>query len=167
MAREVVGIAGVPPGAVIGAGIAAGIIGGGVMAAFMTVYAAITRDDMLMPLRVLGATFYGPGALAENNAGILVWGFAVHLLTSSVLGVIFAWLAVPGIPPRAALVSGIVYGMLVLLVMTYLVLPWSNPTLYNRIPMMMSAWWMAHILFGMCIPLAPAFVRRSQRRMVA
>lgn len=64
MARDVVSRPAALPTATIEAGIAAGIIGGLAMAMFEMIYTLMTMGDLLMPLRPMGATFYGPGTSA-------------------------------------------------------------------------------------------------------
>ena len=144
MAGEVVSRRAASPVAIITGGAAAGIIGGIVMAMFEMMYTGMTSGNFMMPLRLMGATFAGPHALV-GGMGVLMWGMIVHLMTSAVLGLGFAW-----------------YGIVVMLVMTFLVVPWANPTMSARIPMMMFAWVIGHILYGMCLGLAPRFVARSE-----
>ena len=68
----------------------------------------------------------------------------------------------PNFSGGAAVGLGVGYGIVVMLVMTFLVVPWANPTMSARIPMMMFAWVIGHILYGMCLGLAPRFVARSE-----
>lgn len=161
MAGEVVSRRAASPGAIITGGAAAGIIGGIVMAMFEMMYTGMTSGNFMMPLRLMGATFAGPHALV-GGMGVLMWGMIVHLMTSAVLGIVFAWVVGPNFSGGAAVGLGVGYGIVVMLVMTFLVVPWANPTMSARIPMMMFAWVIGHILYGMCLGLAPRFVARSE-----
>lgn len=161
MAHDVVSRPAASPGAIIAGGVSAGIIGGLAMAMFEMVYALMTMGNLLMPLRLMGATFYGPQALV-GGIGVLMWGMVVHTMTSAVLGVIFAWIIGPNVSSAAAAGWGIGYGLVVMFVMMYLVLPWANPTMASRVPMMMGAQAIGHVLYGMCLGLAPAFIARSE-----
>lgn len=166
MARDVVTRPAAAPSTIVGAGIAAGIIGGIVMAMFEMAYTGMTMGDYLAPLRLMGATFYGPAALV-GGMGTLLWGMIVHFMTSAVLGIIFAWMVGPNVSGGVALGWGIVYGIVVMFVTTYLIVPWADPTMFARVPMMWTAWIIGHVLYGMGVSLAPSFVRRSERTVVA
>jgi len=99
-----------------------------------------------------------------GGIGVVMWGMVVHLMTSAVLGVIFAAIIGPHVSSAAAAAlwrTG--YGLLVMVAMMYLVLPWANPTMASRVPIMMGAQAIGHVLYGMCLGLAPAFIARSER----
>ena len=162
MAHDVVRKPAASPGAIITPGVSAGVIGGIAMAIFEMMYALITMGDLSMPLRLMGATFYGPQALV-GGIGVLMWGLMVHMMTSAVLGVIFTWIVSLNVSSGAAAAWGIGYGLVVMFVMIYLVLPWANPTMAARVPMMMGAQVIGHVLYGMCLGLAPGFIARSEQ----
>jgi hypothetical protein len=146
--------------ATIAAGALAGIVGGIIMAMFAMMYAAIMGMGILAPLRMIGATFYGPEALV-GGAGVLLYGLMIHMITSAAWGAVFALLLPRGISPAAAAGWGAVFSLVVLLVMTYGVLPWANPTMAARVPMMMGAFVIEHLLFGLGLGLTPVFERRA------
>lgn len=126
----------------------------------------MTMGDFLTPLRLMGATFYGPAALI-GGMGTLLWGTLVHFMTSAVLGVVFAWIVGPNVSEGAAVGWDAVYGIVVMFAMTYLVVPWADPTMFARVPMMWGVWTIGHVLYGMCAGLAPSFVRRWERPAIA
>jgi hypothetical protein len=108
---------------------------------------------------VIGATFVGPTALV-GGAGILLWGLAVHMMASAAFGVIFAALMRRETPPSTALLAGLAYGLAVMVVMTWVVVPFTNHVMHDRIPLMWGSWIIQHALFGVGVSLAPYFRRR-------
>jgi hypothetical protein len=146
--------------AALAAGAGAGIVGGILMAMFMMMYAAMALGSMWAPLRMLGATFYGPEALV-GGAGVMLWGLMVHMMASAGLGALFAALIGARASGGAALGWGVAYGLAVLVGMTFLVLPWANPTMFARVQLIVGAWIIGHIVFGMGVALAPALMRRA------
>lgn len=142
------------------AGIAAGTVAGVLMIAFETAVAVLQGASPLRTLYAIAATFYGPDALV-GGVTIAVWGGLLHLAVAAALGCVFAWIVGPYPHGADALGWGIAYGLGVMFLMTYLVLPWANPTLFLRVPQMTAAWVLGHIVFGVCLSFAPAYIRRS------
>ncbi len=148
-------------GAITEAGVAGGVAGGIAMAAFLMGYAQFVQGgNAAAPLQTMGATFYGPDALI-GGLGVVVWGALLHLTIAAALGAVFAWIVGPYPRGGASVGWGITYSLVVMLAMTYLVLPWANPTMFERVPLMMGAWATAHVVYGFGLALAPGYLRRS------
>ena len=146
-------------------GAEAGVIGGLLMAAFLMVYAAVVLGNVMAPVFMWAATLGGPATVSGAGAtGPILWGVLVHLFTSAALGAIFGVMVGSRISTGSTLIWGAVYGLAVLLVMTFLVLPWANLTMYVGVQQLTGAWVIAHIVFGVGVALAPAFSRRMAPR---
>lgn len=109
---------------------------------------------------MIGATFYGPTALA-GGAGVLLYGLMLHMMTSAVWGAVFAVLLPSGTSAAAATAWGALFGLVVAVVMFYGVVSWANPTMYSRVPMMIGAFVIEHLLFGIGLGLTPVLERRT------
>ena len=163
MARSVV-ISGTPitlsatSRSVILGGIVGGIIGGLLMAVVMMIYAALALGSMWTPLVMLGTTFIGSEAL-NGGAGILLWGVILHMCVSAALGVVFAEVTPPTVASGAAVAWGMLYGLAVFVVMTFLILQWVNPIMFGWAWMNLGAWVTAHLAFGLGVATTPALVR--------
>lgn len=139
-------------------GTMAGMIGGGFVAIWSMASAAFAGYGMLFPLNLLGSTFDGPQALV-GGTGVMFWGLSVHLATSIILGIIYAFMVRPEVQNMTSLIGGVIYGMVVLAVMTYVVLPWANPVLQQRVWMMPSSWFLIHAVFGLGVASVPMLER--------
>ena len=115
-------------GVIIGGGIA-GILAGVVMAMAAMFYAAANGSGFFLPVRSIAATWYGANALL-GGAGVLIAGLATHLGTSAFGGVVFAALPSSRKSATVALLSGLVWGVVVWAILSIAVMPWLNPTMY-------------------------------------
>lgn len=154
-------------GVIIGGGIA-GILAGIVMAMAAMVYAAANGSGFWLPVRTIAATWYGANALV-GGAAVLIVGMVTHLGNSAFWGAIFA-----ALPPRrksvpAALVGGLVWGVVVWALMSFAVMPRLNPTMYARTVAMEGGWWyILHLIYGGMLVVTPGLMRRvSDRRHTA
>ena len=142
---------------IISAGIGAGIIGGIVMAAFAMMYAGAMGMGFWTPLRLIAAPTSGVTALI-GGGGILLWGMVIHLMMSAIFGVILAAILPRRVGNAAGFGWGILYGIAVWAVMTFLALPVVNSTMQARIALMQGSWFFEHLLFGeVAGTLVPAF----------
>lgn len=149
----------------IAAGAVAGMIGGILMAAFAMMYAEMTGMGLLAPLHMIGATFAGPEALV-GGGGVLLYGLILHMMTSAAWGALFAVLLPRGATAAAATGWGVLFALVALVVMYFGVLPWANPTMFTRVPMMIGAFIVEHLLFGVGLGLTPVLERRGAARVV-
>jgi uncharacterized membrane protein YhhN len=146
----------------LGAGTLAGAAGGVLMAAAAMIHAAVTGAGVLFPVRLIGASFGGPLALVDG-ADALVFGLALHLLTSMLFGMLFAVIVDRATTPGVAVLAGVAFGIGVLALMTFVVVPMVNPTMQARIPLMPGMWFTMHALYGLGLALAPSLRRQIRK----
>ncbi len=144
-------------GIIIGGGIA-GIIAGVVMAVAAMAFAGMMGLGFLAPLRMIAAALYGVDALI-GGAEVLIAGLIIHMIVSAGFGIVFAALLSPRASGGAAFGWGLLYSVVVLGIMTAGVLPWSNPTMAVRVPLMAGAWFFEHLVYGAVLAITPGWVR--------
>jgi hypothetical protein len=150
-------------GVIIGGGIA-GILAGIVMAMAAMFYAAANGSGFFLPVRSIAATWYGANALL-GGAGVLIAGLATHLGTSAFGGVVFAALPSSRKSANVALLSGVVWGVVVWAILSIAVMPWLNPTMYAGTVGSEPVWWFVlHLIYGGMLVLTPGLVRRVSAR---
>lgn len=145
-------------------GAIAGIIAGLALGAFAMMYAAIMGMGFWAPLKMIAATLFGDPALI-GGVGVIMTGLIIHMMVSAVFGIIFAALLPRGAGGGTALLAGVAYGFAIWAVMTYLVLPWANATMYPRVQMLMGSFIFEHLLFGAVLAITPGLVRRYSARV--
>ena len=120
----------------LGTAVLAGMVAAAMMGlVVMLVAAAVQRRGMLTPVYDVAAlldlgSLAGSRAAAEKGHQVywqrepFVFGAGLHLLVGALLGVVFALIArTARLRGRLALAGGVLYGLVVMLVMTFLVLP--------------------------------------------
>jgi hypothetical protein len=147
---------------VLAAGIVSGLLGGAVTAIFLVVAASAAGMPALYPLKVIGATFVGPEALG-GGSGPVLYGAALHALTSIALGLVFASLVPRELPPLCGVVVGMGYALFVAGIMTSLVVPAVNPAFRGEMQPIGGSWVIAHALFGLALGLSHALSGRAPR----
>jgi len=140
--------------AALEAGAVTGASGAVLMLAVLMAQSAVTGYGALFPLNLIGATFRGPEALV-GGAGVMLTGLFLHAVVSLIFGTLFSIAVIrrPRVAPT--LVVGIAYGLLILLFMNYVVLPYANPMMRQRVVATPGAWFFAHVAFGLGVGLAP------------
>src|SRR5689334_923199 len=107
-------------------GVIAGLISGVCMLVVLCVHSAAVGMDFWLPVQLMSGIFYGPDAIL-GGAGPTLTGLFVHFLSSAVLGFIFALLMRPRTPTSDAVAFGLIFGIVVWALRTYLTLPAFNP----------------------------------------
>ena len=158
MRGEVAVVEHVSVGDALYAGSVAGTLGGALFLIFAMGVAVLNGMDTLSPLRLIGATFVGAGAL-EGGAGVILYGLMLHIATAAAWGVLFAMILPKQATAGVALVAGFVYGLLVMLVMLYVVLPITNPIMREAVDGTTS-FSIEHLIYGGALALVPALRRR-------
>ena len=150
-------------GVIIGGGIA-GILAGIVMAMVAMFYAAANGSGFFLPVRSIAATWYGANALL-GGAGVLIAGLVTHLGTSAFGGVVFAALPSSRKSATVALLSGLVWGVVVWAILSIAVMPWLNPTMYAGTVGREPVWWFVlHLIYGGMLAITPGLVCRVSAR---
>ena len=146
------------------AGAIAGMIGGAMMAMFtMIATATYLHMGFFTPLYVIASPLAGPqsmmtamhGGAFYFALGPAVLGLVVHMLWSALWGIIFGLIAA-GLHLRgiATVIGGMVYGVLVMLVMSFIVAPIVGaPNFFQLLGW--PTWTIGHVLFGMVVGLWP------------
>ncbi len=135
--------------------LSAGAVGGAAAAAFMAMVASIgtaaESHDGFALLSLISSTFIGDATAAHPGWSAIV-GLSVHLLFGAGLGVLFAAVTRSLDSVLGLLATGLLYGAMIFVVMSYVVLPAMNPALADT----MRSWWFVlyHLAFGLGLPLA-------------
>jgi hypothetical protein len=144
------------------AGAIAGMIGGAMMAMF-TMLATVTYLHMgfFTPMYVIASPLTGRQVMmTAMHAGAFyfalgpaVVGLVVHMMWSALWGIIFGLLA-SGLRLRgaAAVIGGMVYGVLVMLAMSLIIAPIVGAPNFFQI-LGWPTWTIGHLLFGMVVGL--------------
>jgi hypothetical protein len=158
------------------AGAIAGMVAGVMMAMYaMIASATFLGQGIFTPLYGIASPLLGPGSMMQSMKLGLYWttgpallGLLIHMLWAALFGMVFAllvsFLRVQGM---MVLVAGLIYGLVVLLLMSFVVLP-----IVGAGGMPSTVGWpsfvVEHLIFGMVLglwPLArPADVARTAQR---
>jgi hypothetical protein len=144
------------------AGAIAGMIGGAMMAMF-TMIATVTYLGMgfFTPIYVIASPLAGPQSMmTAMHRGVFYFalgpallGLVVHMLWSALWGIVFGLIA-SGLHLRgaAAVIGGMIYGVLVMLVMSFIVAPIVGAPNFFQV-LGWPTWTIGHLLFGMVVGL--------------
>lgn len=147
-------------GADLGAGLLAGLIGAGAMALWSMTYAGITGIGFSMPLKLVAGSVVGVEALV-GDAGVMMVGGVIHMLTGMAYGAVFVWLLDEGSTPGIGMMLGMLYGAMILAAMTFVVLPLVNPVMRARVELIPFSWVVTHLIYGLTVGLLTPIFRRS------
>lgn len=151
-------------GARFTAGAIAGVIAGIVMAMIAMSRAAFVGMSFWFPVEQIAATFYGVDALLGGGGPIIV-GVLIHMVTSAVLGGL-AGLFLAKLSTAGAFGAGLLVGVVIWALMTFLVLPIANEVMRERVALMSGWWFTYHLVFGGMLFLTPVLFRRLGHRPV-
>jgi len=142
----------------VGPGVVGGLIGGIAMAMIMMVVTATKGMGFFKPLYLIAATFHQSWAMQSGFAlGPVLVGAMLHMMLSIMFGLVFV-VALPmvarsGTGASIWIIAGMVWGVIVLAVNQYIVLPIVNPAMATATGMSdMIFWWVvAHLMFGLVL----------------
>ena len=146
------------------AGAIAGMLGGAMMAMFtMPATATYLHMGFFTPLYVIASPLTGPqsmmtalhGGTFYFTLGPAVLGLVVQMMWSALWGIIFGLISsVLHLQGAAAIIGGMFYGELIMLVMNFVVLPIVGaPNLLTLLGG--TTFIIGHLLFGMVVGLWP------------
>lgn len=147
---------------VIGAGIVAGLLGGVLMRLWGMIYTAAIGVGFWAPARAIAATFLGVDALI-GGGGVVLFGIALHMITSMFWGVFGTAALGREVRRGPALALGLIGGLVVLAIMTWIVMPVIDRVMLDRVRLRWGMWIIGHLLFGVGLAFAPALRRRICR----
>ena len=141
-----------------------GVIGGVLMALFtMLATATYLQMGFFTPLYAIAAPLIGRQPLLTSltngvfyfAAGPALLGLLVHLLWAAFWGMIFGLIARGlHLTEGVAIISGLIYGLLVMLVMSFIVAPIVGaPNFFQLLGW--PTWTTGHLLFGIVVGLWP------------
>ncbi len=124
-------------------GALAGMLGATIMVALALPLGVITHRDPWYAARLAGGVFF-----REAPSGTLaaLLGLAVHMAVAGGLATLFAMLLPRGGTGTAALMLGVLMGLVLQTVMPALVVPWASPPLDRAAPH--GALLLLHLAFG-------------------
>lgn len=129
-------------------GALSGILAGSVMLLVASFIAARTMGEWTQPLKLLGATFFGPQALAYGPISIAaIAGGILHYALSILYGVTFAQLVNEKSGKTALIILGLVTSFIIWIFGCKLFMPSVNPTLAYVLSTPVSL--LLHFSFGL------------------
>jgi hypothetical protein len=137
------------------AGAAAGLVGSIAMALTLMIHYHAEGFAPTYPLAGIGAVWFG-GPHAPH-AVLATAGLVTHLGLGIVCGAAFAFLDGNSESFGVALAVGLLYAIALWAIATYLVLPWADPYLYERVAQRDGWWLYSHLAFGAVLVMTPAF----------
>jgi len=136
------------------AGLVAGFISSLSIIAVVTTILVLTGSDIWSAARLIAISVFGD-AVGSGWLPVVV-GTAIHLLTGTLFGGLFAGL-VPRMPANFYVVAGIIYGLLVWMVMGLIVLPLGAQLLVAssvNVAMLL----LAHVIYGFVLGIAAGVI---------
>jgi hypothetical protein len=124
-----------------------GLIAGIVMAMVAMMYTLVAQNDVLAPLKQMGATFFP----LDSGSGIsLLAGLMLHMVMSIIFGIAFALIVVNRASGYAPLViAGVIYVASEWAIARFVVLPVLDPPLVTTFGAIGGI--VAHMMFGIVL----------------
>lgn len=127
------------------AGAIAGALAGMVMAVLMMVYMAASGQSVWTNPNVIAVMWMGPSVAGGGFGWPSVVGFATHMATSVIMGVVgLAFIA--ALSPRRTLLAALAYALASYPVVVAFVMTWANPLFVQRTTILPMT--LAHAVFG-------------------
>ncbi len=146
---------------VFAGGALAGVVGGLVVGVLALAARTVRGDAPWVGLKIAAYPFLGDRVLKPGFDGAaLVLGVVDHLAVSAIWGILFALLAF-GLSRWATVGFGAAWGLIVLFVMSYLVVPLAGATRVED-AMSVGPTVLAHVTFGVAVGLAFLPFQRPQ-----
>jgi hypothetical protein len=139
-------------------GSAAGIIAGIGMAMWAALTSVWHGVDLLSSFEMIGATLTGHTAV-PTGLGSAFYGVMVHAATSAGLGILFTAFLPVSATTRFATRAGLLFGIAVLITMTFVVTPLVNPALHHGLHAIPKSWIIQHVIFGATLGVVPSLWR--------
>ncbi|HEX9069629.1 MAG TPA: hypothetical protein VF807_12735 [Ktedonobacterales bacterium] len=127
------------------------------MAMLMMLATTLTGKGPLAPLYAIAATFHRTWTTAQGvQAGPLLLGAMLHMMSSIIYGVVFGLLAAAlSLRQRGAgatVLAAMLWGLAILLLNQLIVLPVVDPALVSATAGGIFLWWaVSHLMFGLAL----------------
>jgi hypothetical protein len=131
-------------------------LGAGLIACLIS---GATGGGFAVPFRLTAASVMGPFALVAGP-GAVALGAALYLAVSMLWGYVFATFVSRSTAWGAALWGGLLFGVAVWAIETFIGLPIVNAVKESRVAMMPGSWFLENLLFGLLLYRTPHFKRR-------
>ena len=152
-----------PPEEILSGGFLAGALSGLVMALVAGLACISAGMSFWYPMRLVGALFFGSGALTGGPA-VVIAGICTHLILSAAIGLIFAFIVDRRTPLAIAFVTGLVFSAIVWAMMTFVALPLFNPVMRLQVSYNAGWWFLLHMIYGAILSSTPSLKRRYAAR---
>lgn len=139
-----------------------GAVGGWTMMILLMTLSYWADAGFWFPLKAVAGVQYGVRALIGADEVILT-GVLNHTLASLFFGLGFAVLIRRVQVLSESLLSGLLYGIGVWALMSYLILPFVNAPMLARLEFAEGWWFSAHLIFGSIVGLNRPAKRRAIR----
>jgi len=161
-----------PRKAMLRGGALGGVTAGSAMLASAIIYAGATGTGFWTPVRLIAASMHGDPALIEGGQAwggggmveVVLTAVIIHFTFAAGWGIAFVRLF-KRLSGSVVLAVGLLYGLAVWALMTWGVLIWADPTMYDRVQLAGRPFLFEHLLYGGFIALAPGLARRYSRRV--
>lgn len=134
-----------------GEGAVGGVLGGLAMGVFAMVVAAVMGQGFWAPLKMIAATFYGEGAMAQPGfaAGPVLVGLTIHMVVSAVYGGIYGAIGRVGWSTAAVIGWALAFGLAIWALADWVILPVFNPMMSAQAQPILFA--LEHAIFGLVL----------------
>ncbi len=149
-----------PASSEVAAGAVAGLTGG--LVAWGVAMALLPEGEGgLHPLRLVGATLYGPAAVAPENVGLPAFvGLLLVAFAAISYGLVFVSILRPAAPPRRAIAVGAIYGGVLYLPAWLGVVHVFDPLLYQAGRGRALVVLALHVLYGATMGVVVPYLRK-------
>ncbi|MEJ2217596.1 MAG: hypothetical protein P8099_13380 [Gemmatimonadota bacterium] len=144
-------------------GMITGLVAGAIMALVAMCRALVMGLGFWTPMKLVAATYFGLGALIAGGGAVDV-GIVTHLVLSALAGAVFGLLFGNWLHKASALAVGVLYGVAIWALNTWVVLPWLNVVMLQRELAGPGWWWTLHVTFGGFMLFMPPIVHALGRR---
>ncbi len=135
-------------------GLKAGLISGLAMAVFLMLYSFSLGAPMMHPFNLIGTLFPTPyGSF---------FGLGFHFVLAALYGILFFALIYKSNSVYLTLFEGLLFGIFMWAVDTYVILPVFIPEMAYRLPFIARGWFFAHILYGASLVSIPFLEGRAE-----
>jgi hypothetical protein len=118
-------------------------------------------------VQLIGALLYDVDALL-GGAQVVVAGLVIHFVVAVVLGMLFCLMIDRNTTFGRGLAGALLYAAVLLLAMTYVVLPVVNPVMRSRVALAWGPFVFAHVLYAVglaaVVPLWRSLEARHEER---